>query len=75
MLPRRHKNSGKVNIGRRFAAHRQWLRGHVCAVAGEDCGGNIECAHVEGSGTGGMGMKMPIARALNLCHGWRAGSC
>lgn len=80
MLARRHRNSGKVNVGRRFTSHRQWIRGHICAVAGEDCGGNIECAHVEGSGTGGMGMKADDWATIPLCHlhhaerhriGWR----
>jgi hypothetical protein len=80
MLARRHKNSGKVNLGRRFSSHRQWIRGHVCAVQGDDCGGNIECAHVEGSGTGGMGMKADDVFTIPLCHdhharrhaiGWR----
>lgn len=79
-LARRHKNSGKVNIGRRFASHRQWIRGHVCAVAGDDCGGDIECAHVEGSGTKGMGMKADDWATIPLCNyhhaerhriGWR----
>lgn len=68
MLARRHRNSGKVNIGRRFASHRQWIRGHVCAVAGDDCGGDIECAHVEGSGTKGMGMKADDWATIPLCQ-------
>lgn len=71
-LARRHKNSGKVNIGRRFASHRQWIRGHVCAVAGDDCGGDIECAHVEGSGTKGMGMKASDIYTIPLCHNHHA---
>lgn len=72
MLLRRHKNSGRQNIGRRFSGHRQWIRGHVCAVAGPDCEGNIECAHVEGSGTGGMGMKADDVFTIPLCHGHHA---
>jgi hypothetical protein len=71
-LARRHKNSGRQNIGTRFASHRAWIRGHVCAVAGDDCGGNIECAHVEGSGTGGMGMKANDAFTIPLCHAHHA---
>ena len=80
MLARRHKNSGRQNIGRRFASHRQWIRGHVCAVANDECAGMIECAHVEGSGTGGMGMKADDVFTIPLCHthhalrhsmGWR----
>lgn len=72
MLQRRHRNSGKVNIGRRFASHRQFVRGFECAVAGPDCSGNIECAHVEGSGTGGMGMKADDWATIPLCHGHHA---
>ena len=67
-LQRRHQNSGRVNLGRRFAAHRQWVRGHECAVAGHDCSGDIECAHVEGSGTGGMGMKADDVFTIPLCN-------
>ena len=72
MLARRHKNSGRQNVGTRFASHRAWIRGHVCAVAGDDCGGNIECAHVEGSGTGGMGMKAHDAFTIPLCRAHHA---
>jgi len=72
MLPRRHRNSGRQNVGARFASHRAWIRGHVCAVAGNDCGGNIECAHVEGSGTGGMGMKADDWATIPLCHAHHA---
>ena len=44
------------------------------------CGGPIECAHIEGSGTGGMGMKADDIFTLPLCathhaarhrRGWR----
>lgn len=81
MLARRHKNSGRQNVGIRFASHRAWVRGHVCAVQGFDCGGNIECAHVEGSGTGGMGHKAADWSTIPLCQkhhaerhamGWRS---
>lgn len=80
MLARRHKNSGRQNLNRRFSAHRQFVRGHVCAVQGDNCEGNIECAHVEGSGTGGMGMKADDVFTIPLCRahhtqrhsvGWR----
>ena len=80
MLARRHKNSGRVQPGTRVASHRQWIRGHVCAVENEMCGGPIECAHIEGSGTGGMGMKADDVFTLPLCathhaarhrRGWR----
>jgi hypothetical protein len=80
MLARRAKNSGRQNVGTRFASHRKWVRGHVCAVAGPDCGGDIECAHIESSGTGGMGMKAHDAFTIPLCNrhhaerhriGWR----
>ena len=71
MLKRRHQNSGRVNVGRRFTSHRQWVRGHVCALDGStvsSCYGAIECAHVEGSGTGGMGMKADDWATIPLCH-------
>jgi len=80
MLARRHRNSGRQNVGRRFASHLAWVRGHVCAVEGAGCGGKIEAAHVEGSGTGGMGMKADDVYTIPLCHdhhaerhriGWR----
>jgi hypothetical protein len=80
MLKRRRKNSGRQNIGTRFASHRAWVRGHVCAVAGPDCAGNIECAHIEGSGTKGIGMKASDIYTIPLCRfhhaerhriGWR----
>lgn len=80
MLARRHKNSGKADIGRRFVSHRAWVRGFECAVANNDCGGAIECAHIEGSGTKGVGMKANDAFTIPLCHwhhadrhrmGWR----
>ena len=72
MLARRHRNSGRQNIGRRFDSHRQWIRGHVCAVQNDHCGGNIECAHVEGSGTGGMGMKADDWATIPMCHNHHA---
>ena len=71
MLARRHKNSGKVNLGRRITSHRQWVRGHVCALDKSrvsSCYGPIECAHVEGSGTGGMGMKADDVFTIPLCR-------
>jgi hypothetical protein len=80
MLARRHKNSGKQNVGVRFDSHRAWIRGHVCAVQGDGCGGKIECAHIEGSGTGGIGMKAADWATIPMCHdhhaerhrrGWR----
>lgn len=83
MLARRHKNSGKADIGRRNRAHRQWIRGLVCAVASSplvSCYGGIECAHIEGSGTKGMSMKADDIYTIPLCHthhalrhsmGWR----
>ena len=80
MLARRHQNSGRTRPGQRNASHRQWIRGHVCAAASEQCSGNIECAHVEGSGTGGMGSKADDWATIPLCHfhhaarhsaGWR----
>ena len=68
---RRHKNSGKVNLGRRITSHLQWIRGHVCALDKSrvsSCYGPIECAHVEGSGTGGMGMKADDIFTIPLCQ-------
>lgn len=72
MLARRHRNSGRQNVGTRFASHRAWIRKFECAVAGPDCGGDIECAHIEGSGTGGMGMKSHDAFTIPLCHAHHA---
>lgn len=72
MLPRRHRNSGRQNDGIRFASHRAWIRGHVCAVQNDECGGKVECAHVEGSGTGGMGMKAADWATIPLCSAHHA---
>lgn len=80
MLQRRHKNSGRQNAGIRSASHRAWIRKFECAVLGPDCGGRIECAHIEGSGTKGMGMKAADVFTIPLCSfhhaerhriGWR----
>lgn len=80
MLARRHRNSGRQNVGTRSASHRKWVRGHECAVLGCASTSNIECAHVEGSGTKGMGMKAADVYTIPLCRdchaerhriGWR----
>lgn len=34
-------------------AHLQWIRGHMCAVAGPECQGRIEAHHEHSRGAGG----------------------
>ena len=67
MLQRRAKNSRKGDDKVRIKAHLEYVRGFKCAVEGEGCGGKIEAAHVEGSGTGGMGRKADDVYTIPLC--------
>ena len=73
MLPaRRHKNSGRQNVGKRFPAHLAFVRGFECAIAGRcghHCSGKIEAAHIDYEGSKGMGMKVPDVFTLPLCSG------
>lgn len=51
----------------RSTAHRDWVRGHRCSVAG--CNDMpIEVAHVSRSWSGGMGEKSSDAMTISLCR-------
>lgn len=67
LLPkRRHTNSRRQEIGRRFPGHCAWVRGHACCVPG--CLANdIECAHVRSGTDGGTGMKPSDWWTISLC--------
>ena len=67
MLQRRAQNSRKGDAQVRLPSHLKYVRGFKCAVEGEGCGGKIEAAHVEGSGTGGMGRKADDVYTIPLC--------
>jgi hypothetical protein len=54
----RHRNSGKADAERRFPTHIQWLRGRPCLIAGTDCDGRMEAAHVDHAG----------GKAIPLCQ-------
>lgn len=80
MLKRRHQNSRKGDDAIRLPAHLKYVRGFRCAVDNGMCAGRIEAAHVEGSGTGGMGKKADDVFTIPLCShhhaerhriGWR----
>lgn len=68
MLPRRlHQNSRRQEDGKRYPAHRKWVRGHACSVPG--CEGRpIECAHVREGTDGGVGMKPSDRWTISLCR-------
>lgn len=51
----------------RCPAHLAWIRGHECAVNGDDCEGRIEAAHVRGGTDGGLGKKPGDNFVLPLC--------
>lgn len=87
MIPKRRKRerSGIARAPRRdFPAHRQWIRGHDCAVPG--CASRyIEAAHFDGpvpkEDMGGKGLKRHDRWCFPLCathhaeyhrRGWRA---
>lgn len=66
-LQRRHTNSRKGDDQVRLPSHLKYVRGFKCAVDNESCFGRIEAAHVEGSGTGGMGRKADDIYTIPLC--------
>lgn len=71
-LPERLRpNSGRQEQGRCSPAHRPWVRGHRCSVAG--CEKNkIECAHVRTGTDGGAGMKPSDWWTISLCSAHHA---
>lgn len=50
-------------------AHRRFVRGFDCAVAGLDCEGRIEFAHVRRGTDGGTGLKPSDEFGVALCAG------
>lgn len=65
--PRKHKNSGKQNAGKRWPQHLQFVRGYACAVASNGCNGKVESAHVDFAGGKGMSMKVDDRFTIPLC--------
>lgn len=67
--PRKNKNSGRQNEGKRWPQHLQFVRGYACAVGnkGGVCGGRIEAAHVDFAGGKGVGMKVDDRFTIPLC--------
>lgn len=69
-LKRRHKNSNRQNEGKRVPAHLQWVRGHICCIAGKNghvCDGVSEAMHVDYAGGKGMGVKVSDRWAIPGC--------
>lgn len=73
MIPKRRKPA-KMGLREapqiRSEAHKQWVRGHECAIAGRNghaCGGKIEAAHVRTGTDGGMGVKPGDNWTIPLC--------
>ena len=64
----RHRNSGKADTERRFPTHIQWLRGRQCLIAGTDCDGRMEAAHVDHAGGKGASLKVADYKAVPLCQ-------
>ena len=64
----RHRNSGKADAERRFPTHIQWLRGRPCLIAGTDCDGRMEAAHVDHAGGKGASLKVADYKAVPLCQ-------
>ena len=67
LLPkRRHSNSRRQHVGRRFPNHCAWVRGHACSVSG--CAAqDIECAHVRRGTDGAAGVKPSDLWTVSLC--------
>lgn len=62
MLARRHRNSGRQNVGKRFPGHLQFVRGFRCIIEGKGghvCSGKVQAMHVDYAGGKGMGLKVP----------------
>lgn len=62
MLARRHRNSGRQNVGKRFPSHLQFVRGFRCIIEGKCghvCSGKVQAMHVDYAGGKGMGLKVP----------------
>lgn len=70
MLSRRKPSRSGIERAaqRTFPRHRQWVRGFQCAVQNDDCGGDIECAHVRSGTNGGMGLKPGDEWCIPLCR-------
>jgi len=65
--PRKHKNSGKQNAGKRWPQHLQFVRGFKCVADGSACNGKIEAAHVDFAGGKGIGMKVDDRFTIPAC--------
>ena len=72
VLPkRRHSNSRRQDVGRRFPGHCAWVRGHACSVAG--CiAQDIECAHARRGTDGAAGVKPSDWWTVSLCSAHHA---
>jgi len=64
----RRQNSGKAAIERSHLPHLQWLRGRPCLIAGTDCDGRMEAAHVDHAGGKGTSLKVADYKAVPLCQ-------
>lgn len=54
----------------RSEKHKQWVRGHECAIAGRNghvCSGKIEAAHVRTGTDGGLNVKPGDNWTIPLC--------
>lgn len=84
MLKRRQRpRSGIVRNPERIrsAAHRAWVRGHICCVLSKHaftggppdrCEAPMECAHVRIGTDGGTGIKPSDIWCIPLCKGHHA---
>ena len=67
--PRRPKTRvGDEAIPPRCPGHLAFVRGHACSVAGPDCDGPVEAAHVRRGTGAGMGTKPDDGWTISLCR-------
>lgn len=64
--PRISRKSDKAERGKRYPAHRAWVRSHHCCACGSASG--LECAHVRIGTDGGMGIKPSDKWTISLCR-------
>jgi len=59
---------GEARGPTRCPGHLAFVRGHACCVAGPECSGPVEAAHVRRGSGAGMGRKPDDDRAVSLCR-------